>query len=53
MNRLKRFLQQGAVAYAAFLLCEGIVEYIPCPVGKVCELMNYELKNYGRKRKEN
>ena len=53
MNRLKEFLEQGAIAYAAFLLCEGIVEYIPCPVGKVCELMNYGLKNYVRNREGN
>jgi hypothetical protein len=42
MNKLKRFLEQGAIAYATFLLCQGIVEYIPCHVGKACELKNYE-----------
>jgi hypothetical protein len=53
MNRLKRFLEQGVIAYAAFLLCEGIVEYIPCPEGKLCELMNCELKKYERNREGN
>lgn len=53
MNRLKRILEQGAISYAAFLLYEGIVEYIPCPSGKLRKMMNYELKNYERNRKEN
>lgn len=53
MNRLKRFVEQGAIAHAGFLLCEGIVEDIPCPVGEVCEMMNYELKNYERTREGN
>jgi hypothetical protein len=47
MNRWQRFLEQGACAYAAFLFCEGIVEYIPCSVGKVCEVKNYQQKRKG------
>ena len=44
MNRLKRFLEQGAIAYA------GIVEYIPCPVGKVFQMINYERSREGNQR---